>query len=286
MGLARIQFSWGALLFGITFFLVPYSSLYAEFVLDWNADTASPTFSGTSIVQGGTTITGQTPFVYERVPDPVSGALFYHLIVGDPAQQFAQEVYIQTGGGLSFEGFGNIGTSSASGGSGLPTGNASDPLGVVNDTSFTGNGTAHPRRVQMREILNDADFSMDFTKNVYIEKPTISLNINGTDFQNIFVIDASGIGYDDDTTASVITNTMQIDDPNIPEGSGTFDMATDSQDSIITAGKYTYTSGTGNLGANGTYTYAEDSFNVDNIEWENYFDPSQTNPWGYTDNRP
>jgi len=265
--------------------LIPSANTRAEFVLDWNADNTSQTFSGSSIIHGDSTITGQTPFVFERVTDPGTGTNYYHLIVGDPAQDFAQEVYIQQGG-VSFQGFGNIRQGSASGGRGDTTGNGSDPLGVVNGKLFTGNGTGNPQRIQMREVINDGDFSMDFLKNVFLEKPIISLEITGTDMQSQVIIDGRGIGYDDDTTSAVVTNTMQITDPNIPEASASFDMATDSQDSNVTAGRYIYTPSGSGANGGGTYTYTDDTFNVDNINWADYFDSSLPNPWSYTANRP
>ena len=284
MDLIRTQCIRGVVLSGVALALMPAQKLHAEFVLDWNADNASPTFSGTSIIHGGTAIADQTPFVYERVNDSTTFANYYHLIVGDPAQDWAQEVYIQVRG-ITYQGFGDIRVSSASGGQGLPTGNGSDPLGVVNNNDFTGNGSGDATRIQMREILNSGDLSLDFLKNSYLAKPIISTEINNADIQMQFVIDGSGIAYSDDTTQAPITNTMHISDPDIPEGSADFNMATDSQNSIVTAGKYIFNPPLG-IGAVGSYSYAEDSFNIDSIKWADYFDSSQTNPWSYTDNRP
>jgi len=279
MDLKKSQYIGAVASIGVMLVSIPSANLRAEFVLDWTADNASPEFSGSSIVHGGTTITGQTPFVYERTGS------YYHLIVGDPAQDFAQEVYIRLGG-VSFQGgVGNIRQGSASGGTGGLSGNNLDPLGAVNTSEFTGNGTGNPNKIQMREIHKDGDFSMDFTKNLYLEKPTMSLGINSADFQTQFVIDNSGVNYEDDATTAIVTNTVQLLDPDIPAGAGSFDMSTDVQDSFVSAGRYTYIAGPG-TGASGTYIYPVDTFNMDNINWVDYFDSGLANPWGYTDNRP
>lgn len=262
-------------------------NLRAEFVLDWAADNASPAFSGTSVVHGGTNIAGQTDFIYERVTDPGSGTPYYHMVVGTPGDGFAQEVYILVGGPCGgcqvFNGIGSNGSPSLGGTSEI-TGNGTDPLS--NTTSISGNSTGNPTRIQMREIHNDGEFSMDFTKNAYLEKPSMSMNITSADFQSEFVIDSSGILYNDNTTTAVVTNIVQIIDPDDgPVSSGSFDMSSDVQDSFVSAGRYTYTPGAG-TGAGGTYTYTDDTFDLSNVNWADYFDTSVINPWAFTANHP
>lgn len=261
--------------------LIISADVHAEFVMDWEADTASPAFSGTTADNINAPFgraTDQTPFVYERVNDPDTNQQYYHMIVGSPDDGFAQEVYIRVGGACSgCQSFNGIGSSgSASGGRSDETnGNGSDPFGTgVNvfgvpynqDTTFTGLGSGNPRRVQMRQLLVDGDLTLDFSKQAYLEKPVMSLNIDSVDFQSELIIDGSGISYDDDTTAATITNTVTLLDPDMPAGSASFDVVTDSQDSIVSAGRYTHTPGPG-TGAFGTYDYAIDNFDKDAVDW-------------------
>jgi len=277
--------------------LMVSANVHADFILDGAPDNASPTFSGASVVHGNHLITDQTPFVYERVNDPDTNLSYYHMILGAPADGFAQEVYIRVGGACaSCQNFGDIGsTGSASGGHADDVnGNGSDPFGTGLDplgnprnesTTFTGIASGNPRRVSMGQVVIDGDFSTEFMKNKDLEKPTMSMNINSADFQSEFIVDAGGISYDDDRTTAAITNTVHIVDPDMDPSSASFDMATDAQDSNVTAGRYTHSPGPG-TGAYGTYAYLLDSFNVGNISWPDYFDTSQANPWAFPANHP
>ena len=289
---------------------VYFAGARAEFDLNWTADTANPVFSGTDAIHGGTdeggteVLTDQTPFVYERVNDPVSGLPYYHMIIGDPTQGFAQEVYIRVGFVGEFPGpfpedsrdpitgvrtgIGSEGSASAGfgqNGEGQPL----DPLGPNRLTPFltsTGNGSGNPQFVQMHQVLNDGEISLDFLKDKYLEKPSISSNITAADFTTSFTIDSTGLTYTDASTPAVITNTEQILDPGIPAASAQFDVSTGAQDSRVTAGQYSYTVGSYTLGSGGTYTYPNDGgFNLD-LNWSDYFDPTEANPWSYTANRP
>jgi hypothetical protein len=286
------------------------SGARAEFDLNWTADNANPVFSGTDAIHGGTdeggttVLTDQTPFIYERVFDPVSGLPYYHMIIGDPAQGFAQEVYIRVGVNGQFPGpfpadaidpVTNVNTGigsegSASAGFGQNgEGQAIDPLGpnrLLPVLTSTGNGSGNPNFVQMREVLNDGEISIEFLKDKYLEKPSITSNITAADFTTTFAIDSTGLTYDDASTAAVVTNTAQILDPGIPAGAAQFDVTAGAQDSTVTAGQYTYSIGPFTRGSGGTYTYPNDGgFNLD-LNWSDYFDPTEANPWSYTQNRP
>jgi len=168
-------------------------------------------------------------------------------------------------------------------------GNAIDPLGpdrLQPVLTSTGNGGGNPQLVQMRQTLNDGEISIEFLKDKYLEKPSMTSEITSADFTTSFAIDSTGLTYDDASTAAKITNTLQILDPDIPAESAQFDVSTGAQDSSVTAGQYTYTVGPFTRGSGGTYTYSGDGgFNLD-LDWSNYFDAGQTNPWGYTENRP
>lgn len=262
----------------------------AEFVLNWTADTPNPAFSGTIIehedpvgTQSTISIPGQTPFLFERVGS------YYHLVVGDPAQGFAQEVYIETGNARYDEwdcegGCGSIGPNrSASGGAGdsqFNPGNAIDPLG--SDNLVTGNASANPNRLQMQQFLSDGELTATFVKDIFVEKPSITNEINSPGISTVFDMDSSGNPYTTSATPSAVTITMEILDPDIPEDSASFNLAEDAQASSVTAGQYTYTPSTtiGGMGTYGTYTYIDGTANV-NPDWTSYFDHREANPWAY-----
>lgn len=245
----------------------------AEFNLNWTADTAYPVFGNTDD-QNGTMIThctsvgcGQafnhTPFVYERVNDGADNT-YYHLIVGEPDAGFAQEVYIQAGSGITGGGCSGpitcggdaaqIGNNSvsASGGQGATgfgsEGSGFDPLG--SDQGFTGNSTGNPTRVQMRQLLTDGDLTVDFVKDKFLEKPSISNTIDAADMTATFIVNSAGNLLSDSTTVSPVTNTFELTGSNLPPdaqppGGGApssvrFDMSTDSQSSLVTAGQYRF----------------------------------------------
>jgi hypothetical protein len=284
-----------------------YDNAKAEFVLNWTADQTTPEFQGTTEFHGGSAIPGaQTPFIYERVLDS-SNVPYYHMVIGDPNSDFAQEVYIQVGGpniaGQSIV-IGGIGPQgSASSGTPQALGNGQDPLGPVDFSTvsgerYTGNSSGNPTRVQMQQVNTDGDLSVEFTKDKFAEKPSITNNISSTDFSATFKVDSTGNGYSA-STPSTVTNKVEITDPTTQQQVGNFDMTadaqgshitvsgrdTDDQDSNVTAGRYTYTPGAGNMGSRGTYTYSEGSANL-NPDWSSYFDDREANPWAYPANRP
>lgn len=309
--------------------LVP--GAHAEFNLNWQADTANPAFPRSFIFEDeegnvipltdavihddinvGETIVieGQTPFVYEKVME--GGVPYYHMIVGDPDSGFAQEVYIRaginafgffntcSGPGSCDEGTAtfNVGPDfSASAGRGSdndPTvSNAFRPLDP--DFTISGNMSANPNRVQMRQLLVDGDLTLDFVKDRYIEKPSISNTIEDAEFRSVFSMDSTGNLYSDSSTPSVVTNTVEHLGANLPPdvrppgggpSSASFDMATDADNSVVTAGRYTWTPGSGPDGSLGTYNYVGGGGPNPGTNWGSFFDHGQANPWSYPDNRP
>ena len=289
--------------------ILPFSGgALAEFSLNWTRINTTgpvgpgclnPTCSLVSQQENDEDIfapPGQTPFVYERVQDPQSGLNYYHMIVGDPEQGFAQEVFIQVGTRSDFQGVPPLqgGFSSSSGGQ-PPVeeiarfSSGGNPL--ANDQTFTGTGTGNPSRVQMRQLMTDADggLTVDFVKNRYLEKPTISNTIDASDVNMSFIIDGSGNLY---TTPapSAVTNIVEHRGANVPpDASARFDMATDAPNAHVTAGQYTTTNpAAGDPG--GPYTYADPLENVplsfDDPVWSNFFDHREANPWSYPENRP
>lgn len=268
--------------------LIFSQSVSAEFVLNWSQDTQFPTFNAASIIHGGSLIPNQTPFLYERVQGD-EGQAYYHIVVGNPDSGFAQEFYIQTVPSNVGNFFGLIGPElSASpgatgGGSNPAASNAADPLS--NNPVIGGNGAGHPERVQIRQIVNDGEMSLEFVKQGLSAKPIISTSIETERHSAVFIMNASDLDYNDMSTPASVTNTLQILDADIPEASATFDMSRDSRDSSITAGRYTYTPGAAIGGSGGTYEYSDGGTNI-NPDWSSFFDSREPNPWAYPANRP
>ncbi|MDR2876473.1 MAG: hypothetical protein LBV36_00295 [Chromatiales bacterium] len=207
----------------------------------------------------------------------------------------------------------NVSASSGAGGTGIGTenpqgSNAYNPLD--NDNGFSGNMSANPARVQMQQFLKDGELTLDFVKNRFDEKPSITNLIEQPgQFRSTVNINSAGNKYDSDATASVVTNTMELLGPGAPQNlrppgggpsSTSFDMNTDSQNSVITAGRYTFTpstdefagpaaSGSSPGGSNGTYTYINGGQAMpDANSWHNFFEETQANPnpWSYPNIRP
>ncbi len=250
----------------------------AEFVLDFMPDNGGGL--GTNFTQGNTSIEGTTPFLMrgglqlpEIVTDPETGLDYFHIVMGDPASGFMQDVYIERGF-TSFQG----GAGSAVGGGGFGVNNV-DPLG-----SASGTGQANPRKVLVRQIISDGEIYIDFIKDKFDRKPKITQILTLPDMSSMFQLDMSNSSYDDDLTPGILSYTMQLADDY--QDQADFNFATDVQNSNVTGGRYTYANGTGPGGSAGTYTYVESTFDVNDITWEAYFDHSLTNQWGYTINRP
>lgn len=273
----------------------------------------------TSVVHNDESVSGQTPFVYEVVNQ--GGASFYHMVIGNPEDNFTQEVYIQLGGGNIYSnqatdtgadpflpGIRLRSQSSSSGGVG-PVGSCAfdcgqdrdgNPIDTPNDptnafspldnTSVGGNATGNPSRVAMRQSLRDGDLTVDFVKNNLLTKPVISNVIAADDIESTFIIDGSGNPYTA-ANSSPVTNTVQHRGDNLPpESSARFDItetgAFDQQTLNTTAGRYT--AGNPNPGLPNTlYNYADPRENVNlNPDWSSFFDHRESNPWAYPDNRP
>lgn len=262
----------------------------AEFVLDFTPDNSGTI--GTSIVRGGSTIGGQTPFLMsgilpEVVFDPETGQAYYHMIIGDPADGFAMEVYIERGF-TNWQGGPGSAVGGAGGGGG---GNGTDPLDIT--TITTANGEANPTKVIMRMILNDSEMQQEFVKGKFNFKPVITQSLNAKEISAQFSIDMSMYTYSDNLVPGIISNTMQITDVNDLSFVSDFDIANPCEfgctnlSSSVTAGRYTYSTGGGPGGSAGTYTYSDGDFNPGNVNWENYYDSSDpSNVWSYTTNQP
>lgn len=227
-------------------------------------------------------------FVQEFVS--IGGEQYYHLIVGQPADGFAQEVYIKTLTSLSFQG----GDSSDSAGKNCFVNDSFNCLGAPNNAStplssnstVSGNGSGNPNRVVMRQIMRDSagEFSQEFLKANLTTKPIISQDHKTAEVTAKFVLNMSAIDYNTIDQAGVLTNTVQVLDPTIPAGSGNYSYATHAQsypgpganiNSTVTGGKYIFTPIGGGL-PGGVYTYDEGSnYPVAEVNWGSFRDPAQ-----------
>ncbi len=286
----------------------------AEFSLDLRADTPGSGFPGPCNMGFNnssfcpTAGTAQeidpdtTPYTQEQVT--IDGVNYWHQVIGDPEQGFAMEVYTRTAGFLMSE---SGGRNSNFPGIALyrqeldvQSGNGWDPLGLnpAIDYKTTGNGTADPTRVIMRQILGGtwnsanntwscgtAEFCLDFSKGAFDAKPRITQTINDVSggFSAYFDLDMSNSTYSDNTTAGIIVNTVSLDG-NAP---GNFDMAVDKQNSTVTGGQYTYAPGAGWVDTGtasgyqtwdydeGSYSYIDGGADQLNQNWASFYDPAQ-----------
>jgi hypothetical protein len=281
---------------------LPVTATYAEPVLNFLPNNGATFKTDAACEQGGCSVANQTRFatlsgtlttnIVETVD--INGTSYLHQIMGDPATGFAQEVYVeQITTKLYYDGFGfptgpreapvgaylgDLGPKTSN--NSWQGGNASDPLNH-NASLVTGDGSANPNRVIMRQVLNDGQMMMEFLKDKLDRKPVITMLLNTPDITSTVVIDMRNSTYNDMNISGVMINTMSLLGTGLPDVS--FNMATDSQESDIDAGRFTWTSGAGNGGAGGTYTYNNGtvvtSADMQAIDWSQYWDPFEANPW-------
>jgi len=256
-----------------------------------------------------------TPFFHGFVN--IGGVGYWHTIVGDPADGFAMESYV------SREGPGGVYPSNSGGkpsmffGSDADleqfSGNGWDPLGLDparNNAAYTGNATADPRKVIVRQVMGGewdntaktwscggATYCSEFIKDRLDYKANIIQEINddAANMSSYFQLDMSDLDYTTDSTAGSITNTVTL----FTAPSGDFDMATNSQEghSSVTGGRYTYTPCNNpvrpwgncwqdaNISDNtwdyetGVYYYEDGEFDALEHDWGSYLSQSQ-NPLG------
>jgi len=225
-----------------------------------------------------------TPFTQELVT--IDGVSYWHQIIGDPAKGFALEVYIREKPSLAGSAGTELGLLSDSGGrpSNFPgsiyrqdmdvvAGNGWDPLGMgsLRDFKDTGNGTADPTKIIMRQVMGgtwnsvnntwscgSAEFCMTFTKSSLSQKPRITQTVNDAaqGLTAFFDLDMSNSNYTDNTTAGNIINTLAFSkgDEGFKKAAG-FNMATDEGQVRITAGGRMETEGQNIRLTGGRYTY-------------------------------
>ncbi|RMD78846.1 MAG: hypothetical protein D6809_04975 [Gammaproteobacteria bacterium] len=134
----------------------------ADFSFNFAPDTAHRTYSGLALIQcnrpgepsiGCTSFlfrNDPTPFLQERVKDPATGRVYYHVVVGRPQDGFAQEYFSWVGpsdGGQMGPGSSSFGDPDCF----ASSCNGKNPLGP--DNVVTGSGTGGSYRYSTGQVL-------------------------------------------------------------------------------------------------------------------------------------
>ena len=232
-----------------------------------------------------------TPFLQEIVRD--GGTDYYHVILFDDTEDFALEYYMRTGGCCWWSGGGMMGgmggmmggggdapysssfgntTSFGSGSNGVDqTLNMWIPLAGPDDP-YNGNGSGNPSRIYMRQINNDSQMDQEFLKTKEAMKPRIIQDINSGGTQLAFDLDMSNGGYGSFTNPRSFVNTFSSNQPEVTA----FNMATDAPQAEISAGRFSYSTGSGDGGSSGSFNYeSNDGFDPEAVDWLSFCDPSQ-----------
>ena len=244
-----------------------------------------------------------TPMVYEVIS--VSATERYlHMIIGDPASGFAQDVYIR--GSTS----GNNNATQSTWAAEFNDGKNNLPGAGTGPLQGGGNGTANPDKVVIRQVMGGtwddtaktwacegSEFCSEYLKDTLTRKPKITQKVTTAELEAVFIADMSSIDYRTANATLTVTgsdpqmiNTVTITDPGFFYGNeGNFDMSTQQgytkntdklvQNQVIdvTAGKFTYTesANTDIFGAGGTYTYFADAYDPTTVNWCEFYDETQ-----------
>jgi len=276
-------------------FIMIFSNLaLAEFALNFTPQISSPTLSQSvaniGCSDGVSTVGGHNRagfgcgdglyFMQEIVDDGVNK--YYHVIIGEEGvDSFAQEYYIRTAGCCWFTAkgpannpmFGEAPLSSSYGDTGKLLSSALFPLAPV---TLSGNGAGNPNRLYMKQINQDSDMTLEYTKVYENKKPRITQVVNAGDMLSTFVIDNSNAGYGEQITAEQYVNTVSLYDANgDPLGVGDYDVASQASQQHTTAGQYIYKEGPEVAGSFGMYEYAEGELDPVYINWYAYCNPEE-----------
>ena len=191
----------------------------------------------------------------------IDGVDYFHVVVGDPASGFAMESYTRASGLSSVKQIPNVGGSFSPDGGGnesAVTGvtggitiaslqDASNLSNSLGDYRVSGTGSNDPSKTVFRMVLTDVagGMSLEVYKPFLGKKPRISQTIQDGGLTEVFVADMRDLSYSDSSTAAPIINNLVLVDPKLPAaGSADFEMAL-AQDTDVTAGRFTFTPGTG-----------------------------------------
>lgn len=224
----------------------------------------------------------RSSFYQELIQEP--DGQYYHVIVGDPNSDFALEYYIKTFG--SSNGWFSSAPYNASGGSMFNGGIDSQPTSPLardplsrsdpNDPFGTsGNASGNPKRVIFRQTVVDPELQQEAIKASFLNKPKITQAVVDSDLTSTFELDMSNSTYDDmSTTGIVVTNRTMVLDSSTGAPVFDFDAVSDSQTTHVTGGEYVYNPGTFFDESFGSYTYSEGGFDIYEVDWSLYSNPS------------
>ena len=220
---------------------------------------------------------------FQEIAQGDNGAQYYHVIVGAEEEGFALEYFIEITGSGDWANSGSTPYNYSSGAlynggeDAFPgLGGAVDPLSTSDPNSaFTGSGSgsAHPKKVYFRQLVQDAEMSQDVIKPLMDKKPIINQVITNSDIISRFHFDMSNLDYNDINSAGTMTNDLTLIDPlsldNDPFVEFTME---DAQKLDVTGGQYVYNPGIGIGTSYGTYTYYDGHFDQYDIDWASYSD--------------
>ena len=249
----------------------------------------------------------QTPFLQETVS--LNGQTYFHVIIGQPNEGFAQETYIRAGGRRGFMAFSDSGGNAciALNGRSVPPdyylpmaracsldNNSRNPLGPFDQSA---NASGNPNAVLMRQIVSDADRQVvqEFLKADLSQKPKISQTFSAPGIEGTFAIDMSNSDYNTDDTPGKVSMTQSVAVSDLPGASGNITFNIDEVATAapnVSGGRYTYTPNTALAGITATDsdgnliydtrwrygTYTNWLGNVDpihEVDWAAFRDPSQ-----------
>lgn len=253
--------------------------------------------------------------MYQRIfRDNNTGNYYWHIIIGDyydqasdpvNTQGFHLEYIIQANSSSRFDD--HIATASSASTTWVNSNTAENIGGrdVYDEGTnglYTTTGYANPKRVLVRQIMEDEETVSTFLKDDFNSKPFISQTVvdnkvtdPNTTVNNEFTMDMRAISYDTaDNTGVIVRNITNIGGGLEAANQGDYDTTDASvtphyfnqEDTVLSAGKFTWATGTGNLGSKGTYTYyyADDTvnaggFNPVDKKYISFCDPTYNVNW-------
>ncbi|MFQ5470054.1 MAG: Calx-beta domain-containing protein [Gammaproteobacteria bacterium] len=245
--------------------LVLTNAASAEPVLNWQKQLG-PSPGGSGATENNVTVGSLMSEVVN-----IGGQEYWHQIIGDQFEGFALEVYVEKTGARRAAA---MNTGGCSGGIVARRCSGSNPLSVPN-----GMGSENPGKVIMRQVVFDAEMTMEVYKPLFDMKHRVTQYVNDGEINSTFIADMTGIGVGDIGTRADVTNTLNLKDPAVPADSASWDMATDSDVNYVTAGRWMYIPGTCpdcDAGGGGSYTYIDGpSFDASTVDWASFFRPGQ-----------
>ncbi len=211
----------------------------------------------------------------EQVVTGTDGKEYFHVVTSDLANGFQQDVFIEAGS-TQWTWQKHPSCCAIPDGGGFPSGyiaNTFDPTDIMTcmaisgmacrplgteDTTLQGGSNENPTHVYMRQLLTDAQITMEYLQDVKGMKPRLTQTLTSSGLTLQFKADMRAVNYSSlnspltvsSNVASdyVYANTMTLVDATLPSvGAADWNIATDRQagKSTVNAGRFTYTAGAG-----------------------------------------